>query len=1042
MIAPPPRTFTNASLAGAVLLGAALLAGAGRAAAAPAAAELDSALARGDVAAARSIAEAEATDRERRRRESPLELAAWLDGVGLKFFSVGTPDGLAGAQSMFERSLLAKQRALGDRDLRVADALGDLATICDYQGRWEEATAYERRALAIRTAARGERDTLVASSLRQLGVFAYQLGRFAQAESLLARALAAYPDSGSRHDRQRADVLNARGEALRALDRYAEAEACFRQGMELAARSLPEDAPVAAALLNNLAGLYKDEDRYDEAEPLLERVLAQRRREEAGDPQALPSAALNLAEVYRLQGRPSDAESLYVEALRLARARLGPAHPGLLPYVNQLGALYADLRRPAEAEPLYREALALVDSTLGAGHPQHAQTRNDLAGLLEASGRYAEAKTAYRDALAVRERTLGSSHPDVARTLVDLARCQLHDPHGSITDATAALDRALGILAPGAVYPETRMEAWALRAELRHRSRDPDGALVDLDRALAALDTLRASRGGGEETRAAFVARHLELYDTMVEWRLERGELDRALDEHERARARTLAEQIATSGVDFAAGLPAERRAALEQRERTARDHLTRVQAEQAWLRGAPGMSEVERLEQLAALEARRDSALRQLQAARETRRHESPLWRELLTRGGKRASLAEIQGELLAPGGWMLVYHVGAERSFVFALPAGREKPRVLELRVDPRDAETLGVPPGPLRAADLERIVAGGRSVAALRSRSGLAVALGTAPPSRTPRDEETLVPRLHALWRTLVPAEWWSKLRGATEVVVVPDGALHLLPFEALIVRPGPDARKCRYWLEDGSPLRYAASATSLLGIERRVAHGTRPAGPPVLSVTDPLTGDGPGGRFPPLPAAALETERIRSAWGTDQVLVLHGAECSESRVRAALPGRRVLHFATHGFVTERRGNLLGGLALAAPAAGSRDEDGLLQLHEIYELPLSAELAVLSACETQLGPRLDGEGVFALSRGFLAAGCRRVVASLWPVSDESTAHLIGEFSRTVARGEGQRGAAEQARALRDARLGTRADPRWADPFHWAPFVISGAR
>ena len=164
----------------------------------------------------------------------------------------------------------------------------------------------------------------------------------------------------------------------------------------------------------------------------------------------------------------------------------------------------------------------------------------------------------------------------------------------------------------------------------------------------------------------------------------------------------------------------------------------------------------------------------------------------------------------------------------------------------------------------------------------------------------------------------------------------------------------------------------------------------------------------------------------------------------RVREALAGRRMLHFATHGFVTEQRSDVLAGLVLTPPEGPviRSDDDGYLQLYEIYELPLACELAVLSACETQRGRRVAGEGVFALSRGFLAAGARRVVASLWAVQDASTAQLMGDFFSRVARAGRPGTPPDYAIALRDARRTLRATKGREDPFYWAPFTLSGAR
>ena len=101
---------------------------------------------------------------------------------------------------------------------------------------------------------------------------------------------------------------------------------------------------------------------------------------------------------------------------------------------------------------------------------------------------------------------------------------------------------------------------------------------------------------------------------------------------------------------------------------------------------------------------------------------------------------------------------------------------------------------------------------------------------------------------------------------------------------------------------------------------------------------------------------------------------------------------------------------------------------------------ELAVLSACESNVGTDVEGEGIFALSRGFLAAGARRVVASQWAVDDASTAALMGTFFREVAAAERSGRGVDYAKALWTARKAVRNRVEWRDPYFWAPFILTG--
>ena len=142
-------------------------------------------------------------------------------------------------------------------------------------------------------------------------------------------------------------------------------------------------------------------------------------------------------------------------------------------------------------------------------------------------------------------------------------------------------------------------------------------------------------------------------------------------------------------------------------------------------------------------------------------------------------------------------------------------------------------------------------------------------------------------------------------------------------------------------------------------------------------------------------------------------------------------------------EQHGNLLGGILLTPPGDASEAEkyDGVLALNEIYTLPLNqCELAVLSACETNVGPNGTMEAGFSLARAFFKAGVRRVVASHWTVEDESTSQLVGDFFQEMAESAKSGQAVDYADALQTARRRVRNNPRWSHPFFWAPFVLIG--
>jgi CHAT domain-containing protein len=144
--------------------------------------------------------------------------------------------------------------------------------------------------------------------------------------------------------------------------------------------------------------------------------------------------------------------------------------------------------------------------------------------------------------------------------------------------------------------------------------------------------------------------------------------------------------------------------------------------------------------------------------------------------------------------------------------------------------------------------------------------------------------------------------------------------------------------------------------------------------------------------------------------------------------------VVHFATHG-VFDNENPDLSGIFLSLYDQQGRPRPGFLGLHDIYAVRLPVELVVLSACNTALGRLVRVEGLVGIVRGFIYAGARRVVASLWKVDDEATAELMRLFYVGLFREN-----RSPAAALRQAQLDMRQQERWRAPFYWAGFVLQG--
>jgi CHAT domain-containing protein len=166
-----------------------------------------------------------------------------------------------------------------------------------------------------------------------------------------------------------------------------------------------------------------------------------------------------------------------------------------------------------------------------------------------------------------------------------------------------------------------------------------------------------------------------------------------------------------------------------------------------------------------------------------------------------------------------------------------------------------------------------------------------------------------------------------------------------------------------------------------------------------------------------------------------MIARGFDASRETAMSPEVGQyQIIHFATHGLVNPEHPEL-SGIVLSMVDRHGANTDGFMPLHDIYNLDLSAQLTVLSACQTALGKDIKGEGLVGLSHAIMSAGSRSVVASLWKVDDRATAILMRDFYAFML----QQGMTPAA-ALRAAQLKMMRDKPGSAPYYWAGFVLQG--
>ena len=278
----------------------------------------------------------------------------------------------------------------------------------------------------------------------------------------------------------------------------------------------------------------------------------------------------------------------------------------------------------------------------------------------------------------------------------------------------------------------------------------------------------------------------------------------------------------------------------------------------------------------------------------------------------------------------------------------------------------------------------------------------------------------------------ADGMPLLKDKTHLVIVPGGAVSDVPFQALMNENG------RYLIEDFS-ISYAPSLTVLAEMKanrekvsaQKYAGDFLAFGNPKLSAETvaKLRSRYRSGKLGNLPEAETEVQAIGKFYPNNKIFT--GGNATENVWQTEASKYRILHLATHG-LSDAEKPLYSHVLLSA----NSDDDGLIEGREIAAMNLTAEMVVLSACETARGRDIDGEGMVGLAWSFAAAGVPTVVASGWKVDSENTADLMIDFYTTI----NQNKRVSKAEALRRAALKNLAAEKTRHPFYWAGFAVFG--
>ena len=898
-----------------------------------------------------------------------------------------------GAQKTLEDALLL---ADADRNsLQAADLCLRLSEVYWIKGKYERCQDLGRRALAIYEKEYGPDHPATAAALASIASDFTASGDYAQATPLFERAAAIQESKLGTGSPEFGRTLNKLAFNFLRLGEYAQAKIDGERAVNILEASVGDRLPVTGEAERTLGHILTELGDFGGAEQAQKRGLEILEKQVGPDSVLVGDALISLGNSAKDSGGVERAKAFYSRALQIYEARLGPENTKVGGALDNLGQTLVLLKDYDGARASLERAIAIQTKALGPRNVWVGNLYQGLAKVAAATGQYAEAKRLLERNLDIWREQLGPTHPYTVVSTTLMA-----DVLARMGDRGSALDTAL--------------EATRIRHDdvaFTVRTVDEQQALRYASKKTNDLDTVLtlAAAAPADGRRAA--------WDALIHSRAlvldEMAARHRTIHESHDPEIASLAGEVDRTRADLA------RLVVLGKGSKAPAAYLTAMN---------DGRSQVYRAEQALAVK----SANYRTQLERE-RAGFTEVSRGL-PRGSAMIAFARYQ-----QGNYSTPESTPVASYMAFVLRAGERAPRALRLG----------------SAARIDRLVAGWRAEID-RER----ISAGHSERRNEAASREAGEALRAAVWDPIT-----ATIAGAREVFIVPDGSLQFLNFTAL------PSGSSHYLIEDG-PLLHTLSAERDIALPpaRLPGHEMLAIGNPAYQAASPgqLTasaifrgghsscGDFAKLQFESLPDSAVEVRELVDIWNRPgwKAEALLGAGATEAALKELVPGKRVVHIATHGFfldqdcreaaVVKENPLLRSGLALAGAnrrnSAGPQSEDGILTAEEAASLDLrQTEWLVLSGCDTGLGDVKAGEGVLGLRRAFQEAGARTVIASLWPVQDVEAREWMVALYR--ARFVNNAGTAE---AVRDASLRELASRRAAGksthPFHWASFVAVG--
>ncbi|TAK61578.1 MAG: tetratricopeptide repeat protein [Bacteroidetes bacterium] len=875
------------------------------------------------------------------------------------------------------------KKTLPEPHFNLAQAYNSLGIVQRRKGDYDKALEYFEKSLRVRRALFGELHGEVAKVYGNMGIVYWSKADYETALEYLNKSIEVELKTLKENNPQLANSYNNIGLVFWNMGDNAKALEYYFKAIDIHKNNNRENTPDYGDVLNNIGIAYRAMEEYDKALECLNKSLV------------------------------------------LRRELFGEIHPAVAANYLNIGTAYTSLSMHRKALEYQKKSLDIRLQVYEKSHPFVVKAYMNTGEAFDALGMYDSAMYCYKQSLVSAFEKAGPYHPEVAETY-----CGLGKVYDELADNEKAFDcyqKAMEIVVPeyksASKYslPDlknvrselvlltalelnagTFEQSATIQSKQQARIKEYEAALRTYKLLFALVERIE-NRFVGENSKLVLEGKSSRSYEGAVRIALALFELtgnkaytEQAFEFSERSKSRVLLSAMIDSRAKQYAGVPDS----LLRREYQLKVDLHSFEQllNEELLKGKKADQE-----KVTDFRAKYFDVQRKFESHVQRLEKKYPTYHALKYAAAP-ATISQLQRSLLTRDDVLVEYLLGERTLSIFV--------------ISKTGFEVVELPNDTLFETAIHQM------------REGIAFRSFV----QYTRNASDLYDYL------LRPIE---KYIAGKHLIIVRDGILHLVPFEALLTEHHTLADehydKLPYLLRHNST-SYIPSATLLLELFSR-----KNVEPPkmYLSVAPSFegTGEGSNGKvvseraqgFSPLPNAESEVKQIGELFPTASgVHAIVGEEANEqSFKRNDIWNYKYIHFATHVTVNYRQPEL-SAIVFSGKQDGS--EDNFLYAGEVYNLAFNASMIVLSGCESGSGKIVKGEGILGLTRAFLYAGASNLVVSLWQVADKSTPELMLDFYRGFLEGK------SKGAALRQAKLNLIKEHETSAPLFWSPFILVG--